>query len=75
MSALNRVRELARAEPPSENSGVFRELLDSLERGEPFRVAKLYDLGYSEFELALVAMKDWRLHRYQFIAAAGRNTR
>ena len=70
MNALTRVRELAHADAPSASSDVFRELLGSLEAGDPVCLWKLYDLGYSEFELALDALKDWRLHRYSFVPPA-----
>ena len=69
MNTLNRVRELAHADPPITNADVFRELLDALERGEPVCLSRLYDLDYCDFELALGAMKDWRLHRYGFVPA------
>jgi hypothetical protein len=67
MNALIRARELAHSDPPNENTAVFRELLDSLERGQPVCLNKLYDLGYHDFELALNALKDWRLHRFGFV--------
>ncbi len=67
MNALIRAREIACSDPPNENSEVFSALLASLERGEPVSLAKLYDLGYREFEVALGAMKDWRLHRFGFV--------
>ena len=73
MNALIRVRELAHADPHSSDSKVFRELLDALERSEPVCLSKLYDLGYHEFELALDAMKDWRLHRFSFVSAVNRD--
>ena len=64
MNALNRVRELAHTEPTNAHSEVFRELLESMEGGGAVCLAKLYDLDYREFELAVGAIKDWRLHRF-----------
>ena len=70
MSPLIRVREIANADPPSANSRIFRELLDALEHGDPICLSKLYDdLDYGEFDLALGALKDWRLHRFDFASA------
>jgi len=73
MNALNRVRELAHAEPAQLHSDVFRELLDSLEAGGCVCLTKLYDLDYSEFELAINAMKDWRLHRFGYAQTFQKN--
>lgn len=66
MNALLRAHELAHAIPPQSDSEVFRELLDSLQSGKAVSLNRLYDLDYNAFELALSAMKDWRLHRYGF---------
>lgn len=74
MNSLMRVRELAHSDDPSANSEIYRELLDSLQLGKPVCLSKLYDLGYEEFELAVGAILDWRLHRYSFAPATGTTT-
>jgi hypothetical protein len=67
MNALNHARELARDTQSNASSETFRELLASLETGSPICLAKLYELDYREFDLAVSAIKDWRLHRYHFL--------
>jgi hypothetical protein len=67
MNALNHAREIARTAKSNATSETFRELLASLETGSPISLAKLYELDYREFDLAVSAIKDWRLHRYHFV--------
>jgi hypothetical protein len=67
MNALSHAREIARATNSKASSETFRELLASLETGAPISLAKLYELDYREFDLAVSAIKDWRLHRYHFV--------
>lgn len=71
MKSLSYMQRKIKDNPSSPHSQFFRELLASLERGNPVAIGKMYDLSYKDFELALEILRDWRLHRYS--AAAGNN--
>lgn len=71
MKSLSSMRRLINENPSSSHSQFFKELLGSLERGDPISIGKMYDLNYKEFQLALEILKDWRLHRYSLDSVRG----
>jgi glutamine synthetase adenylyltransferase len=64
MQAIKSVRKLIQAEPDSQRSKVLAALVLALESEEPFNLARLYELGYEDFEQALKLIQEWRLDRY-----------
>jgi hypothetical protein len=64
MKSLAHIRNLIEHDKLNPDAQFFKELLVALERGEPVSISKMYDLNYSEFELTLEILRDWRLHRY-----------
>jgi len=70
MESLMSMHRLVEKHPRAEEAEFFRQLLNALEHGEPVALAKMYDLDYADFELALETLRDWRLHRYTLQPAA-----
>ena len=64
MSAIKKIRKLIAADPSNSSSQTLTRLVMSLESGERFALAELYELDYETFHLSLELMRDWRLHRY-----------
>jgi len=48
----------------SESKMIFGELINALDGHEKLEIARLFELNYSDFELALGLLVDWRLHQY-----------
>ena len=65
MRALNKVDQLVHTSPQPASAALFNDLLDCLEAGASFELERLYELNYSDFELALGLLRDWRLARFQ----------
>jgi len=70
MNSLIDMRRIIEEHPAEAKSDFFRELLNSLEHSEPVSLAKLYELDYRDFELALGTLRDWRLQRYREMPAS-----
>jgi hypothetical protein len=70
MRSLIDMRRFVEEHPSEAKAEFFRELLNSLERGEPVSLSKMYDLDYKDFELTLDTLRDWRLHRYRMRPAS-----
>ena len=64
MIHLEHVRGCASSESGRGSGETFRRLLGSLERGEDFPLAELYELSYEDFEAAVGAIREWRTFRY-----------
>ena len=47
-----------------ESKKVFSELINALDGRDKLEIARLFELNYSDFELALGLLVDWRLHQY-----------
>lgn len=47
-------------------ASTFSALLKSLDSGEHFDLARLYQLNYADFSLALSVLKEWRLDSYRY---------
>ncbi|MBS1138328.1 MAG: hypothetical protein H6R11_2282 [Proteobacteria bacterium] len=70
MESLLNMHRFVEQHPAAEEAEFFRQLLNALEHGEPVALAKMYELDYADFELALETLRDWRLHRYALRTAA-----
>lgn len=64
MLAVKKVRQLIEANPVSPGAKTLSALVIALESGQAFPLGELYALGYSQFELALEILGEWRLDRY-----------
>jgi hypothetical protein len=52
--------------PDDPISSTLCKLLTSLDAGEEFDLAKLYELNYADFELAMRVLHQWRLDGYVY---------
>jgi hypothetical protein len=57
-------RRLKDPNADSESKMIFGELINALDGHEKLEIARLFELNYSDFELALGLLVDWRLHQY-----------
>ncbi len=48
-----------------ESKEIFSELVNALDGREKLEITRLFKLNYSDFELALQLLVDWRLHQYR----------
>ena len=64
MSAIKKIRKLIAADASTSTAQTLIRLVQSLESGDRFMLADLYDLDYDTFGLAIDLLKDWRLQRY-----------
>ncbi|MCC7549133.1 MAG: hypothetical protein IT532_15335 [Burkholderiales bacterium] len=66
MDALHAALRKIHDHPGLPASLTLQSLIESLDMGGPFDLSRLYQLNYSEFELALELMKQWRLDTYRY---------
>ena len=64
MKALKKVRKLIQKNPLDATSRTLSALVVALEAETSFDLGSLYRLPYSDFELALELLAQWRLDRY-----------
>ena len=64
MLAVKKARKLIQSNPESEGAKVLSELVIALESNQAFPLSRLYTLNFSQFELALEILSEWRLDRY-----------
>lgn len=64
MLAVKKARKLIQSNPESEGAKVLSELVIALESDQAFPLSRLYTLNFSQFELALEILSEWRLDRY-----------
>lgn len=64
MLAVKKARKLIQTNPDSPNAKVLSALVIALESNQAFPLNQLYTLSFSQFELALEILSEWRLDRY-----------
>lgn len=64
MLAVKKARKLIQTEPGSPGAKVLSALVIALESNEAFPLNQLYTLNFTQFELALEILSEWRLDRY-----------
>lgn len=64
MLAVKKARKLVQANPDSPGARTLSALVVALESNQDFPLSQLYALSYSQFELALEVLGEWRLDRY-----------
>lgn len=47
-----------------ESKSIFGELVSALDGQEKIDISHLFNLNYSDFELAIGLLVDWRLHQF-----------
>ena len=74
MLAIRKLEEYVRSSATPAASRELNRFLDALKREEEFPLSSLYEIDYEAFELAIEAMRDWRIDRY-YAANAPNNDR
>jgi len=69
MTNLEKAFEFSIDPQNSHRAKIFRALLDALYGTEKLNLYQLYDLDSEDFEVAVKAIKDWRLQRFSCIPA------
>ncbi|MDZ4103227.1 MAG: hypothetical protein U1E12_16280 [Hydrogenophaga sp.] len=64
MLAVKKARKLIQASPESPGAKTLAALVIALESDQAFALSQLYSLSYSQFELALEILGEWRLDRH-----------
>jgi hypothetical protein len=64
MLAVKKARKLIQSDPESPSAKVLSALVIALESDQAFPLNQLYTLNFSQFELALEILSEWRLDRY-----------
>ena len=64
MLAVKKARKLIQTSPESPGSKTLAALVIALESDQAFALSQLYSLSYSQFELALEILGEWRLDRH-----------
>ncbi|PZO15098.1 MAG: hypothetical protein DCF26_14035 [Burkholderiales bacterium] len=64
MLAVKKARKLIQTDPESPAAKVLSALVIALESDQAFPLGQLYTLNFSQFELALEILSEWRLDRY-----------
>jgi hypothetical protein len=70
MFAINKLEQYIRSNATPAVSLELRRLLEALKEEKEFPLSSLYEIDYEAFELAVEAMRDWRIDRYYAGAAA-----
>ena len=64
MYAIRKLEEYVRWSATPAASRELQRLLDALKEEKEFPLSSLYAIDYEAFELAVEAMRDWRIDRY-----------
>ncbi|HRH81736.1 MAG TPA: hypothetical protein PLW81_11895 [Thiobacillaceae bacterium] len=63
-NAVKCIAKYVRKNEDEESAVVLRELCEALETGQPFELARLYDMKQKAFELAMDVLSEWRFDRH-----------
>lgn len=63
-NSVKAVAKYVRKNKDDESAVILRELCEALETGQPFVLARLYDLSPKAYELAMALLTDWRVDRH-----------
>jgi hypothetical protein len=64
MFAITKLHEYLRSGASPEATRELTRLLDALSQEKEFPLSNLYEIDYEAFELAMEALRDWRIDRY-----------
>ncbi|NWG87277.1 MAG: hypothetical protein HXY26_07180 [Hydrogenophilaceae bacterium] len=63
-NAVKSIAKYIRNSEDSPDAEALRDLCLALESGEPFDLARLYDMKSKAFDLALAVLEEWRFDRH-----------
>lgn len=65
MRAIKKIaKRLKESSTDPQSKEIFCELVNALDERDKLDIARIFKLNYSDFELALQLLVDWRLHQY-----------
>ncbi len=64
MFAISKLEEYKRSSATPATSRELDRLLEALKEEKEFPLSSLYQIDYEAFELAIEALRDWRIDRY-----------
>ena len=70
MFAIQKLEDYLRSSASPAAARELNCLLEALKQEREFPLSSLYEIDYEAFELAMEAMRDWRVDRYYAGAAA-----
>jgi len=71
MFAIQKLEDYLRSSASPAATRELNRLLDALRQEKEFPLSSLYEIDYEAFELAMEALRDWRVDRYYAGPAAG----
>lgn len=63
-NAVKSIAKYVRKNEDEESAAILRELCEALETGQPYELARLYDIKPKAFELAMDVLAEWRFDRH-----------
>lgn len=70
MFAIQKLQDYLQSSASPATARELSRLLDALRKEAEFPLSSLYEIDYEAFELAMDALRDWRVDRYYAGAAA-----
>jgi len=64
MFAIRKLEDYLRSSASPSTARELNRLLDALRQEREFPLSSLYEIDYEAFELAVEALRDWRVDRY-----------
>lgn len=64
MFAIQRLQDYLQSSASPAAARELNRLLDALRQEKEFPLSSLYEIDYEAFELAMEALRDWRIDRY-----------
>ena len=64
MFAIQKLQDYLQSSASPAAARELNRLLDALKQEKEFPLSSLYEIDYEAFELAMEALRDWRVDRY-----------
>jgi len=64
MFAIQKLQDYLQSSASPAAASELNRLLDALRKETEFPLSRLYEIDYDAFELAIEALRDWRVDRY-----------
>lgn len=64
MAHIDRAQETIRKYPESPSAQHFKELIQALSSGATYPLGRLFQMPYSDFQIAVGILQEWRTQQY-----------
>ncbi len=64
MFAIQKLEEYLQTRASAAAAGELKRLVEALKQEAEYPLARLYEIDFDAFELALAVLHDWRIDRY-----------